>query len=393
MLRQMAALLAVALGGAAGPLGAPAADVAFRGVDIQTEWGVVYAVRVADVNADGRPDVVAINPTQLAWYENPSWRRYVVVDGVLPKDHVTIAAEDVDGDGRPEIAVGAGWNPRNTTSGGELFLATRAEPSGRQPWTVRPLGAEPTLHRIGWATAGGRRVLVVTPLHGRGTAPPQWEGAGARIHTLTPATNPGGAWTTEVVDDTRHILHNFLAVDFDGRPGDELVTASREGLTLMTRSAGGTWSARLLVTAAPGEVALGRVGGRRVFGTIEPWHGSSVVCHVESPAGWERVVLDDTIAGGHAVAWADFDADGDDELVAGWREAPYGLARYRVDASGRLASRQLIDAGIAVEDVAVADLDGDGRPDLVAAGRATGNIRILFNQPAAAGAKPGATPR
>ena len=100
MLRQMAALLAVALGGAAGPLGAPAADVAFRGVDIQTEWGVVYAVRVADVNADGRPDVVAINPTQLAWFENPSWRRHVVVDGALPKDHVTIAAEDVDGDGR-----------------------------------------------------------------------------------------------------------------------------------------------------------------------------------------------------------------------------------------------------------------------------------------------------
>jgi hypothetical protein len=37
---------------------------------------------------------------------------------------------------------------------------------------------------------------------------------------------------------------------------------------------------------------------------------------------------------GHAVAWADFDGDGDDELVAGWRDGAYGLARYR-DRQGR----------------------------------------------------------
>lgn len=356
-------------------------DVSFRAIDVQRDWGVVYAVRVADVNADGRLDIIAINPTQLAWFENPSWQRHVVVDGAAPRDHVTIAAHDIDGDGRVEIALGAGWNPRNTASGGELFLATRRDPAGRGPWALTPIGAEPTLHRIRWAALDGRTRLIVTPLHGRSTAPPAWEGVGARVFALTPPAGTGAtAWTSEVIDDTRHILHNFLVADFDGNGGDDLITASREGLTLLTRDPGGAWSRRLLAEGAPGEVALGRVGGHRVFGTIEPWHGTAVVIYVEGSDRWTRSVVDDAITGGHAVAWADFDGDGDDELVAGWRDAEHGLARYRIGGDGRIRDRQVIDRGVAVEDLVVADLNADGRPDIVAGGRSTGNIRLFINE-------------
>ena len=376
MIRLFTGFLLVALG----PQLSPPPGVVFRTVDVQRDWGVVYAVRVADVNADGRLDIVAINPSQLAWFENPGWQRHVIVDGAVPRDHVTIAAHDVDGDGRVEIALGAGWNPRNTASGGELFLATRGEASGTKPWTLAPLGAEPTLHRIRWATTDGSARLIVTPLHGRGTAAPTWDGVGARVFALAPPATGMKDWRTEVIDDTRHILHNFLVVDFDGRSGDELVTASREGLTLLTRGPGGAWSRRLLAEGAPGEVALGRVGKRRVFGTIEPWHGTAVVSYVEAADHWTRTVIDDAITGGHAVAWADFDGDGDDELVAGWRDGAYGLARYRLGDDGRLRDRQMIDRGVAVEDLVVADINADGHPDIVAGGRATGNIRLFINE-------------
>ena len=37
------------------------------------------------------------------------------------------------------------------------------------------------------------------------------------------------------------------------------------------------------------------------------------------------------------------------------------------------------DGGLACEDLTLADLDGDGRPDLAASGRATHNVKLYFN--------------
>ena len=80
------------------------------------------------------------------------------------------------------------------------------------------------------------------------------------------------------------------------------------------------------------------------------------------------------VSGWRVTGAADFDRDGSDELVAGWRGKPWGLAMFS-RASGKWV-KTMIDDGVAVEDLAVGDLDGDGRPEIVAGGRATGNIRI-----------------
>jgi hypothetical protein len=53
---------------------------------------------------------------------------------------------------------------------------------------------------------------------------------------------------------------------------------------------------------------------------------------------------------------------------------------YRTDTPGTAWSREVLDAGgVAVEDVAVGDLTGDGRPDIVAVGRATHNVRLYVS--------------
>src|SRR5690606_33216173 len=62
---------------------------------------VVYALNVADVNGDGRPDVCALTEDAIVWYENPSWRRHDLLKGATQqaagtrRDNVCFAPLDV----------------------------------------------------------------------------------------------------------------------------------------------------------------------------------------------------------------------------------------------------------------------------------------------------------
>ena len=102
-----------------------------------------------------------------------------------------------------------------------------------------------------------------------------------------------------------------------------------------------------------------------------------------------RQVIDDNLKWGHAVWCADLDGDKNDELIIGVRDDKSdkagerrGVRLYKaLDDKGTKWARHILDdGGIAVEDLAAADLDGDGRIDIVAVGRQTHNIRIYWNR-------------
>jgi hypothetical protein len=402
--------------GAANPGGKPPV---FEAREIRRDFGVGYAVTTGDMNGDKKPDVIAISGTQLVWFENPSWTQHIVLDGQTPKDNVALAPQDIDGDGRLDVAIAATWKPSDTNGGGTLhWVRQPAQPasassqaaasqaasspsSGTAPasfWPLIDIASEPTLHRIRWANVDGRGLpeLIVAPLHGRGTSPPEWNGPGARllVFSIPPKVASDSKWAVEVADDTLHILHNFAVVRWedDDDTRDDLITSSREGVHLLRRGAGadGKWTRTKLAEGAPGEIKLGRIGGRRVIATIEPWHGNSVVLYREPeprPAAgtpgplWTRSVIEEQLTGGHALGWGDFDRDGDDELAVGWRDKEGGLALYDIDRDGKVVAKHMIDAGgMATEDLTVADLDGDGRPDIAASGRRTSNVKIYFNR-------------
>ncbi|MEO8520800.1 MAG: FG-GAP-like repeat-containing protein, partial [Acidobacteriota bacterium] len=303
---------------------------------------------------------------------------------VTARDNVALALYDIDRDGRLDVALAAGWQPTNTTTGGTLQWVGRTGPGVGAPWALHPIAEEPTLHRIRWADVDGDGAseLVAAPLHGRGTGGPEWQGQGSRILIFRPPANPASdPWPMEVADDTLHIVHNFLPANMDGDPQDEILTASREGLNLLKRRSGGGFTRTLIGEGAPGEIKMGRVAGRRMLATVEPWHGASVVIYAEQPGLWKRSVIESALTGGHALGWADFDGDGNDELAVGWRDGKPGVAVYTVDRDGALRSKVMIDdAGMATEDLAIADLNGDRRPDIVASGRATHNVKIYWNE-------------
>ena len=144
----------------------------FRAEQIASDFGVGYAVTTGDVNGDGRTDVVAINATDLVWFEAPTWQKRVILSGATPRDNVCLALHDIDRDGRLDVALGASWQPTNTTSGGTLHWVRQGAPGA--DWELHSIAEEPTLHRIRWADVDGdgNRELVVAPLHGRGTKGP-----------------------------------------------------------------------------------------------------------------------------------------------------------------------------------------------------------------------------
>ena len=129
------------------------------------------------------------------------------------------------------------------------------------------------------------------------------------------------------------------------------------------------------------DIAVGHLGSDRFLAAIEPWHGEQVV--VYNPA---RTVIDTALADGHTILAADFDGDGRDEIVAGCRQGPKSVFLYH-ESEGKWQKRLVDDGGIAAAACTAADLNGDGRIDLVCIGSATANLKWYENLAPANGSR------
>jgi hypothetical protein len=359
----------------------------FRAVDVDTKVEIGYGLQIADVDGDQKPDILLADKNTIQWYRNPTWEKFVIAEKLTEKDHVCIAATDIDGDGKSEIAVGAGWAPADTENSGAVFYLI-APADRTQPWTPVALHHEPTVHRMHWVkTPAGKYDLVVKPLHGRGNK--NNAGAGGRVLAYSVPANPKDPWPTKVVSDQLHASHNFQPINWDHDPEQEIILGSLEGVFWFGQSTG-AWKRRQLTDQPTGEIRDGMLAnGQRFLATIEPMHGTTVCVYTEpasKKALWTRRVLDDTLKDGHALAIGDVLGNGTQQIVAGWRGmTPKGVPGVKlyvpVDAAGTdWRSQPLSGAEVAIEDLKLADLNGDGKLDLILAGRQTKNLRVLFNE-------------
>ncbi len=342
-----------------------------------------YQLLAVDLTRDGRKDLIAIDEqaTELVWFENPTWQRHVMaVDVPRP---LNADAWDIDGDGCPEIVLAYRFDPRPEQSVGSVVLLTCGA-DVRQPWVMREIDQVPTAHRVRWIDPEGHgaKVLLVGPLVGR-RYPPQ-EGDKTPIYLYRP-----GRWDRELLtDEPAGVLHAIHPVHWDGGPRQQLVSASYLGLHRFDYR-DGHWNTTLLAAGDPrpwplcgsSEVRLGHLGETPFLAAIEPWHGNQIVVYRHVGGQWQRTVIEDKMDNGHALAVGDLDGDGRDEIVGGFRGQGFQLSIYQAaDAGGqRWVKTVLDDGGIAAVDCVVEDLTGDGRPDIACIGASTGNVKLYEN--------------
>ncbi len=253
---------------------------------------VCYAVTVADVNGDRKPDVVAVTEDAVVWYENPSWRRHDIIRKATARDNVCIQPHDIDGDGRIDFALGAGWRPPDTKNPSTLQWLGR-DAAGR--WQVHPIALdEPTLHRLRWGDVKGtgKKQLVVAPLAGPRNQGPELgrRGRGSRRSSMTfprsPTASPGRLRSPT---SSLHTIHNLQLIDLDGDRRDEIVARLLGGglpARPRHRPENGPERASAAATRSTtpfkgsSEVKVGRWHGNLPYiATIEPWHGYQVVVY------------------------------------------------------------------------------------------------------------------
>lgn len=382
----------------------------FKTQEIDTGLKIGYAVITTDLNGDRKPDIVVVDQHQVVWYENPTWNKRVILDGKTKPDNVCIAAVDIDGDGLTDLVLGSAWKPSDTVNAAQLSWLKRGK-SLDDEWTLHELPCdEPTVHRVRAfdIDGDGKPEIVHVPLQGKGaTAKGNFtDGRPVRVIALKiPAKDPEKKenWKTEVLSEELFVCHNFWPL----KPRDNgtkfgILVTSYGGVHLIN-SEGGKWVTRNLNAGnqanpkgsrGASEIKYARLDGLPVIATIEPWHGNQVVTYTPAKENrLDRHVIDEQLRWGHAVWFANLDGEPGDELIIGVRDDPNakagdnftqrrGVRIYKsTDGKGAKWERQMLDeGGVAVEDLCAADLNGDGKIDIIAVGRQTKNCRIYWNE-------------
>ena len=355
-----------------------------------------YSLLVADMNRDGRPDVIGLSSrlTELAWYQNPNWERHVLIRDM--KGLVNMAAYDLDGDGFPELALENEFSMVAANSQGLVWLLKHQE-DPRELWKPTRVDALITSHHLAWADidGDGKKELINAPLIGPKALAPKYEDHVSLVYYQIPK-DPQGNWERHTIDDQlTGVLHRVRVVQWNPGNRQQLLTAGFDGIFLHQAMGQGTqlrWQNIRLTKgheeeaprAGTSDVAVGQLKKTRILAAVEPWHGNEVVVYTQDTAKeWQRHVIFGELKEGHEVCVGDLNGDGRDDIVAGDRakgEISSSHVFYSEDDTGLEWRHEILDPlGMSASGCSVVDINRDGRLDIVMIGGATANIKWYEN--------------
>ncbi len=352
----------------------------FRHHVIADDLTAGYQVLALDMDRDGDPDLVALasRMNELVWFENPSWNRHILSDG--RSRMINLASCGVDAEGYPVFVLAEEFENTASASKGTVLLLEHDGAGGQ--WKAREIDHLPTSHRIRCADfdGSGRRVYVNAPLIGEKSLAPDFRDPVPLVYYRP------GEWKRRLIGAENHgVMHGIHVIDWEGDGRDEILTASFEGIHLYDWD-GGIWSRSEVAKGDPSpwpksgssDLAVGNLGGTRFIASIEPWHGNKVAIYTSAGGRWQRTVIEDGFTDGHTVVTADLNGDGRDEVIAGHRGAGGGIYVFEADGnSGREWTRHPLDVGaVAAAACDIARFTGDGLPAIACIGSATANLKL-----------------
>ena len=292
-------------------------------------------------------------------------------------------------------------------SPGHNWIA-RSQGDPRQPWKADKIDTFPTSHHVVFADldGDGKRELLNAPLIGEKSVAPTYDQDKASVFWYDTAT-----WKRHIVtQDIPGIIHRVRPVNWDSDKREEFLVASFEGIVLYKASGNGqamTFQKTVLSAGhsddkAPrlgaSDVGAGVQDGKKFFASVEPWHGNEVVVYNDAGGKWQRRVIFDKVTSGHEIAVVDLNGDGRSDIVANdnSRVTPQRLEAtpgvhvfYAPDdpAKGDWKYQRLEDKA-AMNGCVGADINNDKRIDLVCTG-AGGVTRWYENLGAGSGTSSG----
>ncbi|MES2694829.1 MAG: VCBS repeat-containing protein [Verrucomicrobiota bacterium] len=309
----------------------------------QADYMTNNGEHAVDVDGDGWTDIVSgsFMETELAWYKNPGkdglksgalWERRVLIETKLGQNEITLM-KDLDGDGREEVIINS-WGLTNPMMAYSFAKGAQGEPV-LKPWAIQAGGPAVNGHGIGFGDIngdGGEDILFGLGWYERPKA--------------DAATKP---WIRHSDWRFPHASTPMLVVDLNGDGRNDIIWGHGHNFGLY-------WEER----------------------RDDNKDGST---------NWKHHTIDDKFSQVHALVWQDIDGDGQPELITGRRHKAHSgkdpgdaepgcLYYFKWNAQAMAFTRFTIAEGGPGSglQIRVVDLNKDGRPDIVAAGKSGTNI-------------------